>query len=358
MTTQILFLAQGTRSDQSTQHRITPIAEELENRGYNCNVCYGINQSLFGRSFKTISIKGTVHFALNADAYDVLVINRDASPLTRLCAIISRRSGAKIIFDLDDALYNQKSITGTDISHPTRIHLEKIIKLSDHVTTGNDTIRESISGPDTDVTTLPTPVDPSVFHPNTNPVREYDVPVVGWMGVGHGHEKNLRLLRDPLIEIGKEKDFVFRIISALGNEEIYRIFEGLEEFVEVDYGHKSRIPIEQIAREMATFDVAALPLNRDDEMMEGKSIIKVIEHAAMKIPVIASNTLSYGDVITHDETGLLSDTEEDWVRNLNRLITDAGERDRLGAAGYEMVHKRYTVGAYVDGLERIIRSFE
>lgn len=356
MSGRILFLSKAGPSDQSTQHRIDPIADELNGRGYDTTVIHGKQRPIFGRPFRYVSGGGVGELLSNGEQYDAVVMNRDGSPMAYLVARICEWKEVPLVFDIDDALYHQKRIDDTPIPIPGRVLLDAVVKRASHVTTGNSNIQRELSQLNDRSTTIPTPFDPSVFHPDAEPARQYDTPVLGWMGIGPGHQRNLELLKEPLIRLGKDHDITFRMVSSLGNEEIKHTFSEVEEWVDVDYGYEDRIPLREVRREMATFDIAVLPLNPSDQMMEGKSIIKVLEHLAMRLPVVASDALAYGDVLTHDETGLLSDSSQDWVENIEQLLKEPEERIRLGKAGYEMVLDRYTVEAYVDALEDIIRA--
>lgn len=356
MSGRILFLSNAGPSDQSTQHRIDPIADELSNRGYDTTVIHGKQRSTFGRPFRYVSGTGIKELVSEGNQYDTVVMNRDGSPTAYLAALICDWRDIPLVFDIDDALYYQKRVDNTPFPNPSRIFLDDVIELATCITTGNDNIQRELSRLNDCSTTIPTPVDTSVFHPDIKPARQYSTTVLGWMGIGPGHEHNLKLLKDPLIRLGKNHDVTFRMISSLGNEKIEDTFSEVEKWVDVDYGYEDRISLQRVRREMATFDIAVLPLNPSDEMMEGKSIIKVLEHSAMKLPVVASDALAYGDVLTHDETGLLSDCTEDWVNNIERLLAEPKERERLESAGYEMVLDQYTVEAYVEELERILDS--
>jgi len=352
----ILFLSQAGRNDQSTQHRISPIAEELRNRGYYCDVIYGKRRSFFRRGLRYVSTKSILKLVSNINKYDIVVINRDGSPIAYLCALLCSRNEIKIVFDIDDAIYKQKTVGNTPIPIPGRLYLTNMIEMSNHITTGNTNIEEYVEKYNKDVTTVPTPANTKIFNPNVEPAREYDSLVIGWMGVSHGHEENLKILREPLINIGKEYDVTFRIISALGNNEIYEIFEELEKWMEVDYGYDERMPLKKVAQEVATFDIATLPINPEDKMMEGKSIIKILEHLALQIPVVASNSLVYGDLLTHKQTGMLSSDRQEWRQNIEYLIEKPDGRLRLSRNGYKMVKEKYTVTTYTNSLEEILNS--
>lgn len=349
----ILFLSESDADDQPTQHRIDAVAEELERRGHECTVVYGSNRSPFGRPLKHVSSTAAGHLLRHGDDYDFIVVNRDGSPLARLALFLARYHDVPFVFDLDDAIYKWAELSL--LPDPTRLFLDSMLAGADLVTTGNDSIRAYAEQHNENTLTLPTPVDMGVFNPDVAPADEYKQAVIGWMGSGPGHKRNLVKLKEPLKRLGKEYDIRFRILSALGDEELIDEFEDIESYVDVDYGFEDWQPMEVIASEMQTFDIAALPLNAEYDHLEGKSIIKVAEHMAVQIPVVASDFFVYGKIVEHGETGLLSSSSDDWYRNIKRLIENPEQRKRLAKNGLELAEENFTIEAYVEALEPALR---
>lgn len=99
----------------------------------------------------------------------------------------------------------------------------------------------------------------------------------------------------------------------------------------------------------------------DSPFNECKSSIKFFEYSMYKIPVVASRIYPYHKdvlgvpVIEHEETGLLCDTQEDWVNNLSRLIEDEELRKKLGENAYNHVVKNWQ---YKDWKDNIIKTVE
>lgn len=349
----ILFLSESDADNQPTQHRIDPVAEELNRRGHDCTVVYGSNPSPFGRPLKHVSITGAGHLLRHGEEYDSIVVNRDGSPLARLALSLAHYHDVPFLFDLDDAIYKWAELSS--LPDPTRLFLNSMLAGADLVTTGNDSIRAYVEQYNENTLTLPTPVDMEVFNPEVAPAGEYEQTVVGWMGSGPGHKRNLVKLKEPLKRLGKEYDIRFRILSALGDKELIGEFEEMESWVDVDYGYEDWQPMEVIAGEMRTFDIAALPLNAKYNHLEGKSIIKVAEHLAVQVPIVASDFFVYGNTLEHGETGLLSSSSDDWYQNIRRLIENPRQRERLAKNGLELVEEKFTIEAYVDALEPALR---
>lgn len=347
----ILFLSQGDKNDTSTEHRVLWAAEGLEKRGHSCSVYLGFTYSINNRKLRMISPKAITKILL--DSFDVVIMNRDASPIARIVQIICKNKNIPLLYDFDDAIQTTRNIEGTLIPNPTRYHLDAILTNADYITTGASPLATFAKQYNPNVSCNRTPVNCSIFNTNYSSPREYDKPVIGWMGSGPNHIRNLKILADPLEELANEHDFIFRLVSAL-SEDVKEIFSPLEDKIEIEYGFNGWRPITDIATEMQTFDISVCPLSSDDEYMQGKSSMKVLENMATKTPVIASDFGAYSRIIDHGDTGLLANSTEDWINCLQILLENQTYRQELASAGYRLVRDKHTVNEYIDELENIL----
>jgi glycosyltransferase involved in cell wall biosynthesis len=79
----------------------------------------------------------------------------------------------------------------------------------------------------------------------------------------------------------------------------------------------------------------------------------LIEASALGVPIAAMDTGGTGDIIKHEETGLLAATPEAFARDLARLANDPALRARLGrgAAAHARAHfEASRVGAQIEAL--------
>ena len=79
----------------------------------------------------------------------------------------------------------------------------------------------------------------------------------------------------------------------------------------------------------------------------------LIEASALGVPIAAMDTGGTGDIIRHEETGLLAATPEAFARDLSRLASDPSLRARLGrnAAAHARQHfEASRVGARIEAL--------
>jgi glycosyltransferase involved in cell wall biosynthesis len=81
---------------------------------------------------------------------------------------------------------------------------------------------------------------------------------------------------------------------------------------------------------LATFDIGLAPLH-PGVFNRSKSHIKALEMMALGVPVIASDSEAYRDLIVHGVNGFLVTRPYEWTGYLSGLINDPDLRARMGA---------------------------
>jgi glycosyltransferase involved in cell wall biosynthesis len=92
---------------------------------------------------------------------------------------------------------------------------------------------------------------------------------------------------------------------------------------------------------------------------EGEGLPRVLlEAMLLSKPVVATRVTGSEDLVVDGETGLLVPfgDEGSMAEALVRLAADEGERARMGASGRTRVVSRYSIGQYVEGVERVVRE--
>jgi phosphatidylinositol alpha 1,6-mannosyltransferase len=102
---------------------------------------------------------------------------------------------------------------------------------------------------------------------------------------------------------------------------------------------------EELAAWFASADVFALP-----STTETLSLVS-LESMASGIPVLAMNAGGVRDIVEHEKTGLLANTEGEFESSLRRLAEDAALRTRLGRNGCRYAEGKAWSHAF-EGLER------
>ena len=119
--------------------------------------------------------------------------------------------------------------------------------------------------------------------------------------------------------------------------------------VSVDWTEKDEV------RWIQQFDVGIMPLD-DDPIARGKSGYKLIQYMACGRPAVASPVGANADILEDVAGGILASTTDEWVAALERLRSDVGLRQRLGANGREAVVERYSLQAVAPKLISLLRG--
>jgi len=91
------------------------------------------------------------------------------------------------------------------------------------------------------------------------------------------------------------------------------------------------------------WDIALAPL-RPHLFNQAKSALRVLEAAALGIPVVASDYGPYAEFVQHGQTGFLAKRSHQWGSYLGELTTDPELRDRMGKNAREQA-RLYTAEA-------------
>jgi glycosyltransferase involved in cell wall biosynthesis len=83
----------------------------------------------------------------------------------------------------------------------------------------------------------------------------------------------------------------------------------------------------------------------DDEWSKGKCGLKGLQYMALEIPTVMSPVGVNNAIIDHGVNGFLCQTEEDWVQCLEKLVTDAILRKKIGIEGRKKVISNYSVAS-------------
>ena len=101
---------------------------------------------------------------------------------------------------------------------------------------------------------------------------------------------------------------------------------------------------------LPNMDIGIYPLTEDIELCKGKMAMKVLDFMSAGLPVIGS---PYGlsPYAKNEENILFAETEEDWIKNLTRLIESKNLRKKLGENARKMVKEYH-------GLEKSYGQFK
>ncbi|WP_303324323.1 glycosyltransferase family 4 protein [Actinomyces radicidentis] len=118
-----------------------------------------------------------------------------------------------------------------------------------------------------------------------------------------------------------------------------------------------KVPYEELPWHVAMSDVFAMPCRTRGGGLDVEGLgIVFLEASAAGVPVIAGTSGGAPETVTEGVTGLVVDgrDEDALVAALVRLLTDPEERERMGAAGRELMEAEWTWPGLVESLVKTI----
>lgn len=115
------------------------------------------------------------------------------------------------------------------------------------------------------------------------------------------------------------------------------------------------VPHDRLLDEIARFDVNLAPLDWRNPYCAAKSELKYLHAALVGVPTVASPSPPFRTAIAAGRTGLLAESDGEWLAALDRLTGDADLRRRMGDAARQAAIAAYgpeTKAAATCGLYR------
>ncbi|MEN6430351.1 MAG: hypothetical protein ABFC80_05845, partial [Coriobacteriales bacterium] len=225
---------------------------------------------------------------------DVVVLQRFHEPYINDVIAFCKHSGKRLVYELDDDLWNIHPDSGAHAfySRPDVLGpIEEALRAAHVVTTTTPALAERLSSMNRTVVVLPNML-PDQFWPYEEPVEQReDRVIIGWAGT-NTHLPDLKLLvgvmeqlldRYPAVEFwwAGMREVPFR------NHPRIRRLEGVD--------------LPDYPELLGNFHVGLAPLV-DSVFNRCKSDLKFVEYARRGIPVVASRVEAYAGTVRHGET--------------------------------------------------------
>jgi glycosyltransferase involved in cell wall biosynthesis len=264
---------------------------------------------------------------------DVVILQRKLLPLWQLALL--RRAAKRLIYDLDDALFQRDSYQARGpMSRTRRDRFAATVRVADLVIAGNEYLREQVAAyaEPGRVRVVPTCIQPawyaSAAHTRIGPAAR-----LAWIG----QRSTLSSLQCAERHLAAAAECLpglqLRVISdsapALsGVRVVPRQWSSATEAAELAHGD---------------IGVSWLP---DDAWSRGKCGLRVLQYMAAGLPVVANPVGMNRTMVVHGETGFLASTPQEWAAAITCLAADPSLRRRMGAAGRRLVSHRYSVAGW------------
>lgn len=358
----VLALASYPVEAAATRFRLQQFVELLAARGITLSIHPFLDSQLFKQLYRQNSWPRTaMGLALSSlrrlkdmaalRKADVIFIQREAMmfgpPMMEwVAAQVLKRP---MVLDLDDATY-------VSYTSPTYGGLGKVLKWSGKtddlikwatvVTCGNRGIAEYVSSKGTQARIIPTVVDPNVFRPNSDRTSGDQI-VIGWIGT-HSTFPYLESIFPVLSDLAGRHKFRLKVVGA-GKDSVN--LPGVE---------VENLPweIDREVQDFQSLDIGLYPIDASlySGWAAGKSGFKAVQYMAVGVPYVATPVGGSAEIGEEGTTHLFATTSEEWRRALETLLSDAEQRQKMGAAGRRHVIEHYGLEAQAGKLADVLRE--
>jgi glycosyltransferase involved in cell wall biosynthesis len=273
---------------------------------------------------------------------DVVIGQRVALPeASTVWQQLCRLGRSRMVLELDDDLWNipPSNIKAHKAFTPGLLeNLRRNIEMSDAVTVTTDVLAEVVAEHNPNVHVVPNRI-PAWLLEHQRPQR--DEFTVGWAG-GPSHEIDWV---DAAPQVGR---FLKRN-PAVGVHLMGASFRSMLSW------ERQRIRLDRWIDSLPDyyraldFDVALAPLAAH-VFNRGKSGLRLLEMAALGIPVVASDFGPYADPTLHGVRGFLVKADHEWPTHLRALASNPDLRADMSRAGREWAAERTVEGNLGDWL--------
>jgi glycosyltransferase involved in cell wall biosynthesis len=285
---------------------------------------------------------------VDQDDYDAYIFHRSPADTLVFHADTLRRSGKKIVWQVDDDLWNIPSWMPSEES-ANLWSLNKALTVADEVWVSTDRIAKVTKH--SNIKVLPNLIDTNAF-PVPGAAKDDPIRIL-WCG-GRSHERDLQLLIEPVeqlvLEYGSRVQFVFWGYIPTDMLEYSRISGTMNAMVrpKAEYGDAvwflDGLPFRNFYDKLAKMRpyIALMPLI-DCDFNHGKTNLKYLEMSVAGAASIASAITPYVNTISNGNDGVLVDNSPNsWYNAIRDLIEHPEKRDHLARNAYAKVVEQYS----------------
>lgn len=270
-----------------------------------------------------------------ASNFDIVFIYREAFMTgTTMFEKMLRKSGAKIIFDFDDAIWLPSTSEGNKalawLKKPDKI--KDILPLAHMVFAGNKYLAGFASAYAGNIKIVPSTIDMD-YYTAPHITKSDGKVVIGWSGSKTTIEHFETLV--PVLKRIKQLHGDAVEFKVLGEPDYYNAELNLEG---IAWTPENEVP------EIAAFDIGVMPLP-DNEWTKGKCGMKGLQYMALGVATIMADVGTNKDIVTDGQNGLLAYTDDEWFEKLNLLINSPPLRQKLGEEGKKTIENYYSCQA-------------
>jgi len=292
--------------------------------------------------------------------HDVVVFQR---PLDRTIAEaipFIRANGTAVVVELDDDFWHLdkrhidwKSLSPGQSPERNYDHLAAACRAADLVTVSTASLARAV--PSSKICVLANQVPESYLSTKVLEDANWDFLgarlVVGWTGSELTHPTDLPVMGDGLVRAVRKNSAVFLAIGSPNAGSIVGFREG-------ESAYLPWVALDRYPSVIKRLDLGVVPLQLS-VFNESKSYLKGLEYAALGVPFVASATSEYRRLAALG-AGTAVEQKHDWLRAINRVLTDASYRQEQVEGGIEtaktLTYERHS-WRWVEAWEKAVTHF-
>lgn len=280
---------------------------------------------------------------------DVIVWQRHAENQTFMNALVAKRLGTKVVFEVDDYLGGIDKLSPAKGAYTADVQekMMKMMMIADAVTVTTEYLKNLLSGFNPNIYVLPNSLNPDLWNLYYDQrvkikAKKTDKVFIGWMG-SKTHLSDFLEIKDVLFGLMKAHKNLY--LKIVGFEELGILFkEAIEPFKDRVIFTPWKNNMFDYPTDMLEFDIGLCPL-KSSKFNKAKSNLKWLEYSALAIPTVATNIETYKS-INNGVTGFLTSSNNnftEWKRKLEMLIKSASLRKQIGEAARAEVWENYNI---------------
>jgi glycosyltransferase involved in cell wall biosynthesis len=267
---------------------------------------------------------------------------------------LARRSGAKVVFDIDDLLVDPDlartdiiaGIADSGVTEETFqrqcVRWQTTMRAADYCTVPTEELAQHVRRLGRATLVLPNGFDWKTYQVSRRLARlrrseKSDGLIrIGYAGGTPTHQRDFAVAADAVGQVLRDRPQCRLVLFRFPNTAKTRIlnieelgmFDGLEDRIE----WRDIVPLPKLPEELARFDINIAPLEVGNVFCEAKSELKFFEAALVDVPTVASPSGPYRRAISDGRSGFLANDSGEWYSKLLQLVDDSSLRDRLSRA--------------------------
>lgn len=199
------------------------------------------------------------------------------------------------------------------------------------------------------VATVPNCLDFS-YYPDVEVKSKRDEIRIGWSG-GSSHSMDLRTIIPSIKKLAKKH----KIKLVISGSHFSEIFKDLGDLVE--FHPWTKWEAHPYRMKLLDLDFAIIPLADDEFFNKYKSELKMMEFAALKVPMIIKDQLPYSPYIKRGENCLAYKTTEELDKCLDKMVKmKSKEKEKMVESAYKWVTEHRDVDKIAKDLVKVYKS--